>query len=101
MQTVGNCKTNDGTLIPIMVDETITEPRYWQQAAVVLTQSYFPIDSSYAPRASWPNGGCPARLDPGTCFMTTVLEAEGLRNAGAAQATSRVGSTDPPTLFDI
>jgi hypothetical protein len=101
MQTIGNLITNDGTLIPIALDETISLPRYWAQVAVVLTQTYYPINSPYAPRATWPNGGCPARLDPGTCFMATVMEAGLLCRAGAAKDPSRVGSTEPPRIFDI
>jgi hypothetical protein len=104
MQTVGYSQTNDGNRTAVQIDETITEPAYRQQVSIVLTQVYFPIDSAYAPRASWPNGGCPARLDPGTCIVVSVLEAESLMRgvAGAmAKSTSRVGSNEPPPWFDV
>ena len=82
MQTVGNCKTNDGTLIPIQIDETNVFADYRQQVSVVLTQDYYPIDSAYAPRATWPTGGCPSRCNRGQSIMMTYLEASALRLAG-------------------
>jgi hypothetical protein len=104
MQTVGYTQTNDGTKTAVQIDETTTSPYFLQQVSIVLTQTYFPIDCAYAPRASWPNGGVPSRLDPGTCIHVTVLEAEALSRGVAgrmAKTPARIGSNEPPPWIDV
>ena len=95
MQTVGNLKTNDGTLIPIQVDETISVRRYQQQISIALYRDYYPINSGYAPRATWPTGGCPYRISAGQSILVTYAEAKSLYDAGGCS----LGGTDGAFLL--